>query len=483
MSIQTTPEQQQEACLKSRNLGTIGSVSRWFRGAGSFFTESRLVELAVFFIFALYVRAVTFAPVYDDNVIGPPLTLRDLPTVFSHDLFYNADGNAHSVYYRPLATTCGMLVGTITGGAPGWFHLVAILMHMAVVVLAYVFGCQLFSDKRLALLTALLFGLHPSKVESVVWIGSSLVDGFGAIFFFASLITFLKWHESKYSRWLVASVGLFTCSLFVKETMVILPALLAVYLWLKTPSVGRFVRSAVTLVPYGVVWAIYMAIRHQVIKPAGPTVEYIHPTVTFVNLWNAPYSIWWYIGHLLMPWGLSVEYVTKGANGPTFSGFILPFVGLILPLTLSVWVWSRRRSSTVAFLAFWFLVALAPPVFFAPMVGQHDRYAYLSSYAFCALVAWAVLHLGTVSPRMRAVGVLSLVLIWSGLTWHEMGYWDCDKTLWGRVLEISPTHPKACVQLALIENVEGNVPEALRLLDVGLPPELRTILADESQYS
>ena len=67
---------------------------------------------------------------------------------------------------------------------------------MAVVILAYVFGRHLFGDERLALLTAVLFGLHPSKVESVAWIGSSNVDGLGAVFFFASLITFFKWREN-----------------------------------------------------------------------------------------------------------------------------------------------------------------------------------------------------------------------------------------------------------------------------------------------
>ena len=35
-------------------------------------------------------------------------------------------------------------------------------------------------------------------------------------------------------------------------------------------------------------------------------------------------------------------------------------------------------------------------VIVAPMVLQHDRYLYLSCYAFCALVAWAILHLANV---------------------------------------------------------------------------------------
>ena len=122
-----------------------------------------------------------------------------MPKFFTHDIF-GFDGNAHSVYYRPVAMTWGLLMYLVTGGAPGWLHLSAILLHVTVMVLAYVFGRQLFGDERLAMLTAVLFGLHPSKVESVAWIGSSCVDGLGAVFFFASLIAFLKWRESAAAR-------------------------------------------------------------------------------------------------------------------------------------------------------------------------------------------------------------------------------------------------------------------------------------------
>ena len=140
-------------------------------------------------------RTIGFAPVYDDNVISPwSGGWSDVPKFFTHDIFGSNTG-AHSVYYRPLAMLWGFLVSEFTGGAPGWLHLSAIFLHLAVVALAYVFGRRLFGDARLALLTALLFGLHPSKVESVAWIGSSCVDGLGGVFFFASLIAFLKWQE------------------------------------------------------------------------------------------------------------------------------------------------------------------------------------------------------------------------------------------------------------------------------------------------
>ena len=98
-----------------------------------------------------------------------------------------------------------------------------------------------------------------------------MLDGLGAVFFFASLIAFSKWRESGHSGWQAASVFLFAAAMFTKETMVFIPVLIAAYLCLTPvdcPAAGRIARILRILLPYGVVWVVYMAIRHQVIKPA-----------------------------------------------------------------------------------------------------------------------------------------------------------------------------------------------------------------------
>jgi tetratricopeptide (TPR) repeat protein len=492
MPIQNDLESLTDAQGKARtpDAAISAKASRWQQIAGTLLSESWLMRMSLALIFALYVRAVGFAPVYDDNIIGWSGGWSDVPKFFTSDIF-GSSGTAHSVYYRPLSMTWGLLVGYCTGGAPGWLHLVAILMHLTVVILAYVLGRHLLRDERLALLSALLFGLHPSKVESVAWIGSSMVDGFGGILFFATLIAFLKWCESGKRCWMVASVALFAAAMFTKETMVAIPILIATYLLL-TPDAGtrkqlsdgdgptagppaadagllaRTARTLRTLLPYGVVWVVYMAIRHQVIKPPAAGAQYIHPTFTHNNLWTAPYSIWWYLQHLVMPWGLSVEYAPKVIDYPTLVGFVFPAAGIVLLLVTAVWLCWRQGSRVAAFLMLWFAVNLAPPVIVAPMVLQHDRYLYLPAYAFCALIAWGILRLGKFSGKARLIVALCVVALWSGLTWHEMSYWDCDMTLWSRVLEISPSHVRAQIQVASLYNQAGDPSKALNILSDGL---------------
>ncbi len=468
MSIPTVPENQEGSAVACGVRERTTPTSRWSRIRGSLFSERWLVRLSLLLVLGLNLRSVAFSPVYDDNVMTSwSGRLRDIGQFFFHDIF-GSDGTAHSVYYRPISLTYGFLLSYFTGGAPGWLHLSAILLHLAVMILAYEFGRLLFRDGRLALLTAVLYSVHPTKVESVAWIGSSVVDGLVAVFFFASLITFLKWFESISTIMLAASVGLFACAMFTKETMVFVPILIFAYLWLASPRAERIPRILRVLPPYGVVWIVYMAIRHQIIKPPTGPVEYVHPTYTLTNLWTAPYAIWWYIRHLVAPWGLAVEYAAKIVQRPTLLDFVVPGIGALLLLAAALLIWRKHRTPAAGFLIFWFALTLAPPVIVSPMVSEHDRYVYIPLYAFCALVAWAILYLGKMQPKVRIAVALVVVALWSGLTWHEMGYWDCDKALWSRVFEVSPSQPKAQMQLAYLYAEEKNIPKALSILDVGL---------------
>ena len=169
-----------------------------------------------------------------------------------------------------------------------------------------------------------------------------------------------------------------------------------------------------------------------------------------------------------MPWGLSVEYTPVLLQHPTLKGFALPALGLAALLVASWLIWRRKRSSSAAFLGIWFVVTLAPPVLLAPMVFQHDRYLFLPAYTFCALVAWAILRLGRLPSKARLAAVLCVVALWSALSWHETGFWDCDTLLWARVLQISPENFWARIMLSSAYGQLKDFPRALATIDEGL---------------
>lgn len=430
------------------------------------------LRLSFILLTALYLRTISYGFVYDD--LGIVFTQwkgwRALGSLFLHDLFASAQG-AGSSYYRPLASLWTVVLFHWTGGRPGWFHLVAFVTHLCVFFLAYLLGRYLFRSEWVALLTALLFSIHPSKVEAVAWIGSAGCDGLGAIFFFASLICYFKWRTQGSKPWLAGSVLLYTACLFTKETLAVLPGLVAVHFWLTENGNNRIRKSFFLLFPYGVALAGYFVMRHIALTPhvsSGVAIPYLKPSFTATNVWSVPLAFWWYVKHLLWPTGLSVMYDSIIINQPTLTNFVLPAIALLLATAAGAWLWWRHRSLESTFALAFFILTIAPYILLAPMAQQHDRYLYLASYPFAALVAWLLLKPGRVSATVRlAIGIL-LVTLWSASSWHETGYWADNLSLWQRANAIAPSEIRPKWVLAGEYIVNGNREAATRTIDEGL---------------
>jgi tetratricopeptide (TPR) repeat protein len=431
------------------------------------------LRLSLAFLAALYVRTIGYGFVYDDLgiVFIQWKGWKALGSLFLQDLFASTQG-AGSSYYRPLASAWGVVFMHWTGGTPGWFHLESVAIHLVVFYLAYVFGRYLFHSEWIALLTAFFFCLHPTKVEAVAWIGSSGCDGLGAIFFFASLICYFKWDESQGKAWLGASVVLYAACLFTKETLAVLPGLIAIHFWLTTDASARFRRTFFLLLPYGIALAGYFVMRHVALMPhvaaSGIARPYLKPSFTETNIWSAPLACWWYLKHLLLPTGLSVMYDSLIVTKPTPWNFVVPAIALLVTIAVGAWLWYRYRSLETTFTATFFVLTMAPYIVLAPMAQEHDRYLYLASYPFAALMAWLLLKPSRVSVAVRySVGGL-LILLWALSSWHETGFWADNLSLWQRASVIAPSEIRPKWVLADEYVLAGDKAAAARTIDEGL---------------
>jgi hypothetical protein len=118
------------------------------------------------------------------------------------------------------------------------FHLVNLLIHAANVLLVYVLsrrflsrGDVLRSDlaSRAALLTALLFAVHPVQTEAVIYI-SGRSASLMTLCYLGSLLAYVRGVETGRGLWLYGlSPLLFLCGLATKEVAITLPA--ALLLW------------------------------------------------------------------------------------------------------------------------------------------------------------------------------------------------------------------------------------------------------------
>ena len=190
--------------------------------------------------------------------------------------------------------------------------------------------------------------------------------------------------------------------------MVCIPVLIAAWLWLTFPKTAslREPRGA-NAADLAALWSGVGGLHgdppsgHQAGRPPAPNIfiQLLHSAIFgrrpirsggISGTWRCPGAWRWSTRR----WSI---------DHPTLRNFYLPAAGLAALSLAAWWLWRRQqRSAVAAFLGFWFVINLAPPVVVAPMVLQHDRYLYLSGYAFCALLAWAILNLGRLPNRGAA---------------------------------------------------------------------------------
>ncbi len=118
-----------------------------------------------------------------DARLGP-----DSCNFYKHLLgLHELPGSRRGNFYRPLTMFWLFLVNQIGHGAPGFFHIGVVLVHLVVMLEIYFLGRRLTKDAVVGAVAALLFGIHPTHIESVAWI-SGISDVLCAAFFLAALL-------------------------------------------------------------------------------------------------------------------------------------------------------------------------------------------------------------------------------------------------------------------------------------------------------
>ncbi len=423
-------------------------------------------------LLCLYLRTVGFDFVYDDLMIPVSPWIQSwhgILDAFKSDIF-GAGGQVGTSYYRPLASALTVFVARVTPATPAWFHLASLVIGLVIYFVAYSFGRLFFEDETMAVLTALLFALHPTKVETTAWIGSAFCDGQATIYFFAVLFCYLRWWKLRRAPWIASSAVFFLAAIFTKETMIVLPVLIAIHCLLLSPRGKRLRTTAVLMIPYAGAVAIFALARRAVLRPLAETSIAIQPRFTLVNVWSAPLAFWWYVKRLVFPSGLSILYDSIVVHQPSLRNFVFPLVAACLLLGIIVWAWSRTHSWRLVLLTVWFVLALGPAIVLSPAVTVHDRYLQLATYPFCAALAFAILWVARHRLKWRWAAVSAGVVLiagWSASTWHESGFWFDGLSLWSRAVQIAPHNINARVELARLY-AGKSTDAALQVIDDGL---------------
>ena len=388
-----------------------------------------------------------------ENRLLRQVSWSNLETVFTR--FF--DGN-----YHPLTLLSLMADHHLGGMDARVFHFTNIALHLITTAGVFWLILLLAGDPRLAVLAAVLFGVHPLHVESVAWI-SERKDVLYALLFVASLIAYVHHVRKGGSKFYLLALILFLLSILSKGQAVSLSvALVAVDYLLKRKLLDR--RVVLEKVPFFALSLIFGVVAVLAQKAS----DFIADPATYTALDRIAFASYGYVQYLvrlILPLNLSAYYPYPGKTGgaiPWTFWLYLPVVAALLVGCL----YCLRRSRLAAFGILFFTLNIFQVLQLLPVGNaiMADRYSYVPSigFFFLAGVAYrgAVLRFRPGLWLIRA-GVVGYVVFLAVCTYNRCGVWKDSLTLWNDVLSRYPDVPVALNNRGLARYGAGNLHGAM----------------------
>jgi len=381
--------------------------------------------------------------------------------------------------YIPLTLLSFALEYQVADLDPRLYHITNLAIHIINCLLVFCLILLLTKNTWLSLITALLFGLHPLRVESVAWV-TERKDVLFALFFLSTLIFYLLYQKTARVRHYFISILMFILSALSKGMAVTLPFVILLFdYYLKR----RFDKKLfLEKIPYFLI-AIFFALL-AVFAQFPSIARRVEPLVVFPStLFIACRNIWFYLLKLLLPVKLSALYPY-----PDLSGSTLPIIFYLSPLIVIVLIilatYGNERSRKVFLGTAFFLFNIVTVIGIIPLAGDAiaaDRYTYIPSIGICFLVAAGFYYLyekkniGLKFYKPVLLAILIAVLgIFSILTWQRCKVWKNDMTLWKDALSKYPS-PVAFNNRGLVYYEKKQYEKAIR--------DFNSALAMDTEYS
>ena len=192
------------------------------------------IALIIAVILVAYFNSLGNGFVVDDLAfVRDNISIRDtgnIPSYFlSPETMAAADSEWGTIIYRPLRTVSYAIDYSLYELRAEGYHVTNMLLHMAASVSLYFLVMALLNIQPVALLSALIFALHPVHVEAVSWIASR-ADIMGLVLLNLSILAYIRYTKSPDKKAMLAvSLALSLLAYLAKETMVSLPGMVIAY--------------------------------------------------------------------------------------------------------------------------------------------------------------------------------------------------------------------------------------------------------------
>ncbi|HUG36258.1 MAG TPA: tetratricopeptide repeat protein [Candidatus Limnocylindrales bacterium] len=374
--------------------------------------------------------------------------------------------------YVPIAWLTLGLDHVLWGMNPAGYHLTSVVLHSTNAVLLYLVARRLLaaglgtardaepSIRLGASVAALLFAVHPLRVESVVWI-TERRDVVVGLFTLLTVLAYLRAvrrgeRGRLHAGWYGAALAGFALALLSKAIVVALPvALLAldVYPLRRAEAVSdlrprrrRMLGLVLEKLPFLALAAAVSALTLAILSSRGLLASRDDLGIA-QRLALSAHALVFYLEKTLVPWALSPLYTLFHPIVPASPRYLAPAVVIALLTAVVVAARGRWPAGLVTWVAY---VALVLPVlgfFHSGPQAAADRYTYLAGMAWAVLggagVAWSCLAVqaGRAPARLGRLAVGAAVALIAGLaalTVLQVRVWHDSVSLWTHAAAVEP---------------------------------------------
>jgi hypothetical protein len=406
---------------------------------------------------------------WDDQYL---VTWNPLVTELSWDSVRDMFTSFSVNHYLPLTLFSYAIEFHFYGWNPFIYHITNVLIHALNGVLVFWLLMLLTEHEVGAVIGALLWLLHPLRVESVAWIAERK-DVLSALFYLSSLILYINYRKTEKRLYVYSSAGLFLASLLCKATAVTLPILFIAYDFVCDGRVAR--KRLLEKVPmlflsvlFGVV--AILAQYSTGVNPKDPSINPLH------GVFVACTNVLFYLGKGIAPLQLSPFYPYPEAIGEIHS-----FLFWISPAILAFagWLWWKflRSNKMAVFGLFLFLIpyVLVSQIIPVGRAMAADRFTYLP---FVGVSLWVTLAWQWIdsrpSTRKTVQSILTIIVaggilgMLSIMTLQQCRIWKNGVSLWGVVIDRYPNFAEAYNNRGISLAARWMPEEGLKDLDISV---------------
>ena len=346
--------------------------------------------------------------------------------IFSSDVIGN---------YNPLTIWTFLLEQKFVGqDKPLFWHLNNIILHLVCTFFIFWIGLRLRLGLLGASIAALLFGIHPMRVESVAWV-TERKDVLYSAFYLAAMFYYIKGKQEGFRTRDYLTIGIsFLLSLLSKIQAVILPVSLVLVDYYLSKDCRITLKSIIGKVPFFVGSLAIGLLGVYFLKQKEVLTQQVY--FGFDRLFIGSLSLTTYLAKSILPYRMSPLYPYPSSLDWTFYASIVTFI-----LTPALLFFAYIKKWRVVFFGFAFFIANIFLLLQIVGAGQGflaDRFTYMAYFGIFFLFAYFLVFLIKRFPERKMV-VLSftgLVFLFYGyVTFQQNKIWKNSATLFSHVLK------------------------------------------------